>query len=1167
MKCVFSVLVLVCVFHLQAQVSFKTNFGHSDNIACFDINPTNTQLVSGGRDGKVIGWDIKTGKELFSYSSSEKKPLAINSIDISNDGTWAASTSSNHIISIWNLKSFKKEKDLKIELKNNEKIKIQKIVFDPISPQVFYTIDDSRTFRKWDVNTGVTKLLTFGGFGGFKIVDFSISKVNNLLALSCQDASGNKNGVINLYNYSNFEFIRKIYNSEAKLYMVDFHPTELKLVLGLFETFTKNYENNRVVYDAIVEIDLRGNEIQKYSQVNFSNRNEEEFPKFIKSRFNDTQVIKSIGYSPNGQQVVSASTDGYTVVWDRNSTKSIVHYQDDVQMPEIAKISPDNQFFLSVVKGRTIGMWSIESKNKAPFVYSGKGLFVNSVAYAPQSKKLLIGGAGVFGLDLSKLSLDYHINYHNDINANGYIKLISDINMSKNSSYFVSSSGGNSNRTKDDSVFYCDINTGKKLRSQFMNYGGVAKTIFNKNESILFGFEGIDLLSFGKDDASKHVFSVSNLFTSNTESFPIRGKSNFSTDIAYANNADLFAYTDESRKIVIINSSGTFSKTIDLDVDSLKKFTIEKLALTADGSKIIVGMDNGMIRIIDIASTKHKSILKGHTSYITSLLLSDNGQYLLTGSGDKTIRYWNLATNKQEKVFANHQNTITDLTWLEINQKFASSSNDGTVKIWNTTSTSEIVTIVTQSYSDQFLVYTPDFYYYGTKLAIDEMAHFLVKDKINAISQFDLIYNRPDIILQSLGIAPATTIATYKKAWEKRIKKMGFSQQQLALKTNFNMIPSLTISGFDANLLETNLKTFEFKITAKESVSNLQKLMVNINGIPLYGVLGKSISKENCKSFELPISLELATGNNQIEVSVLNDMGLESITESFQIRYTPSQNTKPNLYVFAIGVSEFINTDMNLTFAAKDANDIANTFKKASNSYQNIYTKTLINSEATAQQILQLKSTLLETKPEDQVIMFLASHGLLDANLDYYLATYDIDFNNPQSKGLKYEDFEKLMDEIPARQKLVMIDACHSGEVDKDEKTGASTEATTSSFANGIKSRGFKVGNSSSNQSLDASFDLMKSLFADLRRNNGTVVISAAAGKEFALESDHWNNGVFTYAILNGLKSQKADLDRNNEITVKELSKYISEEVKLLTQGKQNPTSRTENIQFDFKIW
>jgi uncharacterized caspase-like protein len=311
--------------------------------------------------------------------------------------------------------------------------------------------------------------------------------------------------------------------------------------------------------------------------------------------------------------------------------------------------------------------------------------------------------------------------------------------------------------------------------------------------------------------------------------------------------------------------------------------------------------------------------------------------------------------------------------------------------------------------------------------------------------------------------------------------------------------------------------------------------------------------------------LVLNNGLNKIDVSVLNDKGIESLTESYQIQYNLNDAKKPNLYVFAIGVSEFENAAMNLTYAAKDAQDLTNVFKNQNNEFENVNIKLITNKDATRENILNIKESLKNTKPNDQVIVFIASHGLLDAQLDYYLATHNINFENPSVNGLKYDELEALLDNIPARKKLMLIDACHSGEVDKENPVQALS--TASVLDANIKTRGFKVGNSSSNQSLDASFELMKELFSDLRRNNGSIVISAAAGKEFALESDQWNNGVFTYAIINGLKSNKADLDKDGMITAKELSKYISIEVKTLTNGKQNPTSRTENIQFDYKIW
>ena len=95
----------------------------------------------------------------------------------------------------------------------------------------------------------------------------------------------------------------------------------------------------------------------------------------------------------------------------------------------------------------------------------------------------------------------------------------------------------------------------------------------------------------------------------------------------------------------------------------------------------------------------------------------------------------------------------------------------------------------------------------------------------------------------------------------------------------------------------------------------------------------------------------------------------------------------------------------------------------------------------------------------------------------------------------------------------------------------------------------------------------MKELFTDFRRSTGAVVISSAGGGEYAYEGDKWKNGVFTYSLIDGLSSKNADKNNDKEITVSELKDYISERVQKLTNGKQNPTSRKENLEFDFRVW
>lgn len=44
-------------------------------------------------------------------------------------------------------------------------------------------------------------------------------------------------------------------------------------------------------------------------------------------------------------------------------------------------------------------------------------------------------------------------------------------------------------------------------------------------------------------------------------------------------------------------------------------------------------------------------------------------------------------------------------------------------------------------------------------------------------------------------------------------------------------------------------------------------------------------------------------------------------------------------------------------------------------------------------------------------------------------------------------------------------------------------------------------------------------------------------------------------------------MNKDNSVTISELRDYVVKRVQELTNGKQNPTSRTENLENDFKVW
>lgn len=165
---------------------------------------------------------------------------------------------------------------------------------------------------------------------------------------------------------------------------------------------------------------------------------------------------------------------------------------------------------------------------------------------------------------------------------------------------------------------------------------------------------------------------------------------------------------------------------------------------------------------------------------------------------------------------------------------------------------------------------------------------------------------------------------------------------------------------------------------------------------------------------------------------------------------------------------------------------------------------------------------------------------------------------NANGEGLLYDDLEKMFDGIAPRKKLMLIDACHSGELDKEDIT--MEEANKTDLENkGIKGVSVKVRPSQKAGSAN-SFELLQHFFANVSRGTGTTVISAAAGTQYALERGDIQNGVFTYSIIEAMNTYPS-------INVQFLKRYVTSRVVELTNGLQRPNARTETNITDWRVW
>lgn len=544
---------------------------------------------------------------------------------------------------------------------------------------------------------------------------------------------------------------------------------------------------------------------------------------------------------------------------------------------------------------------------------------------------------------------------------------------------------------------------------------------------------------------------------------------------------------------------------------------------------------------------------------ISALTFSPDSKFVLGGWQDNSIKIWDTESGKLIRTLDEHLAIVNAIAFHPKKPIMASASSDAQIIFWNTETWSIIAKMIMVGQND-YILYTDKGHYTATKGALNWVA-FKKDNKLYSFDQFDIQYNRPDIVMDSLGLASSTMKRMLKKAYDKRIQRMGYSEEMLQQEFN---VPSLGI--VEELPFEQDHADLSFKVQLEDQKSTLKHLHVYVNDVPIYGLLGKSLDNKNSTNLQEKINLELSKGLNNITLSVTNAQGAESLKKRFVVEYNnKKEHKKPDLHLLLVGVSQYQDTVRNLTFASKDVQDIAQLFSKQKKNYGGIYTHIIINEQATSSAILTQLEALKKTHVDDEIILYFSCHGLLDEQLNYYLAMHDTNFDAPQNNGLPYSKIEELIAQIPARKRLMFIDACHSGEVDKTEvelqqkETNDQKDLAVRSKSGNYNLRP-KLG-------LSNSFAYMQTLFSNISNGTGATVISAAGGMEFALESKDWGNGAFTYSILEGIQSKKADLDEDGLVKISELQKYVTFTVHKLTNGKQVPTTRHVNRLNDFYIY
>ncbi|MCX6328257.1 MAG: WD40 repeat domain-containing protein, partial [Bacteroidia bacterium] len=694
--------------------------------------------------------------------------------------------------------------------------------------------------------------------------------------------------------------------------------------------------------------------------------------KELKTYVAHAQYINSLSFSPDGKSFISADSHGNLDLWDIASGKEIRSFPDQEHLVNSIHFLPDGKSFItSNFYDDALNLWET-STGRMLRSFEGVSKQVFSFDISKNGKKILVGSdqdvkLADIGTAIRIKSLAGHQNW------------VFSVSFSPDEKTFIS--GG-----LDSTLKYWDIETGKVLRT----YTGHKDRIFGS--------------CYSPDNKS----FISGSWDRTVKLWDIATGKEIKTFTGHEYRVNCVAFAPDGKSFI----SGSHDKSIKLwDVttgNELKTFTghdddVWSLAYSPDGRSFISGSGDATIKLWDIASGKELKTLVGHNGSIASLCFSSDGKTILSGSTDKTLKLWDANNGLPLKTFAGHTGTVVGARFHPSGNFIMSFSDDKTLKYWDILSAKEIASLCLIDSID-WVLYTPDKYYAATKNGAKALG-WVKGTQIWNFDQWDLQYNRPDIVFSRMPDPDTAMIKLYYKAYQKRLKKMKFSESMF--KSGFHT-PEIQIEK--QTLTAQNM--LELDIAAVDTLYSMDRINVWVNDVPVYGINGNSLRNEK-QSIGVPvkkqISLALGEGDNKIEISVLNSAGAESLK---QTAYAKNENpsVKKDLYFIAISCADYKDNRYNLKYSVKDGRDMARQFAAAGSDFSNIFIDTLFNKNVTRENVAALKEKLLRSKVDDEVILFASGHGLLDDSLDFYFATYDIDFRHPESRGISFDDFENIMD-------------------------------------------------------------------------------------------------------------------------------------------------------------
>lgn len=541
---------------------------------------------------------------------------------------------------------------------------------------------------------------------------------------------------------------------------------------------------------------------------------------------------------------------------------------------------------------------------------------------------------------------------------------------------------------------------------------------------------------------------------------------------------------------------GVKLRTIPLAVNA---GPIWSLALDHTGDQVVWSIRESLF-LSDAKGVHRLQEEAGSSNYLSWL---DNST-VLEANASNLVKAWDIKTRKVKWSFTDHVGSLESLAVA--GDLVASAGADG-IRLWRMNERKTLVRLL-RSYDGEWLAITPEGFFNASQNG-GKLLHVVNGLETHGIDQVYQVLYRPDLVREKLAGDPKGLV------------------REAAARLDLNKVmasgaaPKVSILTPAGNVANDEL-TVEASI-AEQNGGGIGKVEWRVNGVTM-GIEARGLERLPEGTASSPVvsrpavtvkrTLSLEPGENRIEVVAHNGRNLIA-SDPAQVVLTwdgEKSATPPKLHVLAVGVNDYYDSRLKLSYAVPDARALGDALKKAGASmYGAVEVTTVMDDKVTVDNLDTVFAEVSrKVHPRDVFVFFLAGHGkTVDGR--YHFLPQNFRYENEESiarRGIDQDRFQAWFARIAARKSILLYDTCESGSLTGDR----------------VQQRGIE----------------RVAALEKMTRAMGRTVLSASSDDAPALEG-YRGHGVFTYALLDGMAG--ADANGNGLIEVTELAAFIDQQV------------------------